>query len=143
MQTAIDQNTQAITLKAVKEEVYTKQEANGTFGNKAMVERHESQINLNSEQISLRVKNNEVASTINQTAQSVLIQANKIYLDGYIEAKHLNAQSLQGVTIQTAPSGSGANQIRLNAQNMTLYGSGQARGYFDLSTATTIILLQR
>ncbi|WP_153044613.1 hypothetical protein, partial [Bacillus cereus] len=50
--------------------------------------------------------------------------------DGYIEAKHLKAQTLQGVTIQTAPQGSGANHIRLNAQNMTLYGSGQARGYF-------------
>ncbi|MGM2776598.1 hypothetical protein, partial [Bacillus cereus group sp. Bce015] len=72
----------------------------------------------------------------NQTAQSVLIQASKIYLDGYIEAKHLKAQTLQGVTIQTAPAGSGANHIRLNAQNLTVYGGGRSRGYLGFIERT-------
>lgn len=51
-----------------------------------------------------------------------MIQADKIYLNGFIEAKHLKAQTLQGATIQTAPTGSGENHIRLNAQNLTVYG---------------------
>ncbi|MFK4432169.1 peptidase S74 [Bacillus wiedmannii] len=130
METTINQQSNRIDLKAKKTDVYTKVDADGRFGSKAIVESHSSQLSLMSTEISLRVKAGDIASTINQTAQSVLIQANKIYLDGYIEAKHLKAQTLQGVTIQTAPQGSGANHIRLNAQNMTLYGSGQARGYF-------------
>ncbi|QIW21335.1 phage tail spike protein [Bacillus thuringiensis] len=130
METSINQQSNRIDLKAEATSVYTKTEANGQFGSKAIVESHTTQLSLMSTEISLRVKSGEIASAINQTAQSVLIQASKIYLDGYIEAKHLKAQTLQGVTIQTAPQGSGANQIRLNAQNMTLYGSNQARGYF-------------
>lgn len=130
LETSINQQSNRIDLKAKKTDVYTKVDADGRFGSKAIVESHSSQLSLMSTEISLRVKAGDIASTINQTAQSVLIQANKIYLDGYIEAKHLKAQTLQGVTIQTAPQGSGANHIRLNAQNMTLYGSGQARGYF-------------
>ena len=130
MQTAIDQTSNAINLRAEKTEVYTRNESNDRYGSKAMVESHNSSILLMADAINQRVEKGNIASTINQTAQSVLIQAEKIYLNGYIEAKHLKAQTLQGVTIQTAPSGSGANQIRLNAQNMTLYGNGQARGYF-------------
>ncbi|HFK1544975.1 TPA: phage tail spike protein [Bacillus albus] len=130
METTINQQSNRIDLKAEAKDVYTKTEANGQFGSKAIVESHSSSISLMADAINQRVEKGNIASTINQTAQSVLIQANKIYLDGYIEAKHLKAQTLQGVTIQTAPQGSGANQIRLNAQNMTLYGSNQARGYF-------------
>ncbi|WP_254635223.1 phage tail spike protein, partial [Paenibacillus sp. GbtcB18] len=130
MQTAIDQTSNAINLRAEKTEVYTRNESNDRYGSKAMVESHNSSILLMADAINQRVEKGNIASTINQTAQSVLIQAEKIYLNGYIEAKHLKAQTLQGVTIQTAPQGSGADQIRLNAQNMTLYGNGQARGYF-------------
>lgn len=128
--TQFEQNTREINLRATKESVYTKIEGDNKYGEKAMVVRHEAEIKTQATEISLRVKAGDVASSINQTAQSVLIQASKIYLDGYVEAKHLKAQTLQGVTIQTAPQGSGNNQIRLNAQNMTLYGSGRNRGYF-------------
>ncbi|PFJ15352.1 peptidase S74 [Bacillus cereus] len=130
LETSITQQSNRIDFKAERTDVYTKTEANGQFGSKAIVDSHTSSISLMSDQINQRVVKGEIASTINQTAQSVLIQANKIYLDGFIEAKHLKAQTLQGVTIQTAPQGSGNNQIRLNAQNMTLYGRGANRGYF-------------
>ncbi|MGR6912491.1 phage tail spike protein [Bacillus sp. BSL6] len=136
METQINQQSDLLEFKAEKKEVYTKEEAKDEFGDKAIVETHSAQLTLINDEINLRVKENDIASTINQTAQSVLIQANKIYLDGYIEAKHLKAQMLQGVTIQTAPQGSGANQIRLNAQNMTLYGSGRNRGYFGFMDNT-------
>ncbi|MED1302915.1 phage tail spike protein, partial [Bacillus pacificus] len=103
LQTSINQQSNRIDLKAEKDDVYNKVDSDGRYGSKAIVDNHTSQLSLMSEEINLRVKNNEISSTINQTAQSVLIQASKIYLDGYIEAKHLKAQTLQGVTIQTAP----------------------------------------
>ncbi|HFK1476733.1 TPA: phage tail spike protein [Bacillus paranthracis] len=136
IETSINQQSDRINLKAEKNDVYNKIDSDGRFGSKAIVDNHTSQLSLMSDEINLRVKNNEIASTINQTAQSVLIQASKIYLDGYIEAKHLKAQTLQGVTIQTAPAGSGANQIRLNAQNLTVYGGGRSRGYLGFIERT-------
>ncbi|MDA1828850.1 phage tail spike protein [Bacillus cereus group sp. BY25LC] len=136
IETSINQQSDRINLKAEKNDVYNKTDSDGRFGSKAIVDSHTSQLSLMSDEINLRVKNNEISSTINQTAQSVLIQASKIYLDGYIEAKHLKAQTLQGVTIQTAPAGSGANQIRLNAQNLTVYGGGRSRGYLGFIERT-------
>jgi len=130
METTINQQSNRIDLKAEATNVYTKTEADGTFGSKAIVESHSSQLSVMSNEISTRIKAGEIASAINQTAQAVLIQARKIYLDGYIEAKHLRAQELVGVTIKTAPQGSNNNHIRLNAQDMTLYGSGANRAYF-------------
>ncbi|WP_088293610.1 phage tail spike protein [Bacillus mycoides] len=136
IESEIKQQSDRIDLTVSEEDVYTKNQSDGRYGDKAIVERHESSISLLTDEINLSVKEGDISSTINQTAQSVLIQADKIYLNGYIEAKHLKAQTLQGVTIQTAPSGSGSNQIRLNAQNMTLYGSGQARGYLGFINRT-------
>ncbi len=91
METTINQQSNRIDLKAEAKEVYTKTEANGQFGSKAIVESHTSQLSVMSKEINLRVKSGEIASTINQTAQSVLIQASKIYLDGYIEAETLKS----------------------------------------------------
>ncbi|ANT40251.1 MULTISPECIES: phage tail spike protein [Bacillus cereus group] len=136
IETSINQQSDRINLKAEKNDVYNKTDSDRRFGSKAIVDNHTSQLSLMSDEINLRVKNNEIASTFNQTAQSVLIQASKIYLDGYIEAKHLKAQTLQGVTIQTAPAGSGANHIRLNAQNLTVYGGGRSRGYLGFIERT-------
>ncbi|EEK59197.1 phage minor structural protein [Bacillus cereus 172560W] len=129
METTINQQSNRIDLKAEATNVYTKTEADCTFGSKAIVESHSSQLSVMSNEISTRIKAGEIASAINQTAQAVLIQARKIYLDGYIEAKHLRAQELVGITIKTAPQGSNNNHIRLNAQDMTLYGSGANRAY--------------
>jgi len=136
METTINQQSHRIDLKAEATNVYTKIEADGTFGSKAIVESHSSQLSVMSNEISTRIKAGEIASAINQTAQAVLIQARKIYLDGYIEAKHLRAQELVGVTIKTAPQGSNSNHIRLNAQDMTLYGSGANRAYLGFMETT-------
>lgn len=131
--TQFKQTNLAIDMKATKTDVYTKSEANGQFGSKTIVDKHEAMLTVQATEINLRVKNNEIASQINQTAQSVLIQASKIMLDGYVEAKHLKAQRLEGVTIATLPTGSQGNYMELNQQNLVLKGwdNGKlvSRGY--------------
>ncbi|WP_283746445.1 phage tail spike protein [Bacillus cereus] len=122
IETQFKQTKEAIDLKATATNVYTKSEANGQFGSKTLVEQHEATLKVQANEISLRVKNNEIASQINQTAQSVLIQASKIMLDGYVEAKHLKAQRLEGVTIATLPTNSKGNYMELNQQNLVLKG---------------------
>lgn len=52
----------------------------------------EATLTVQAGQISSKVSNGDIASTINQTAQSVLIQAEKIDLKGYVTASRLTAE---------------------------------------------------
>lgn len=143
--TQFEQNTREINLRATKESVYTKQEGDGRYGDKAMVVRHESEIKLNADQILQRVKSGEIASTINQTAQSVLIQAQKINLVGAVTAESINSGILRGTQIYTNADVSGA-YIKLEKQHLTLMNGTQPRGYFgfitrnDSNTQTALVL---
>ena len=67
-----------------------------------------SEIQQNATAISSKVSAGDIASTINQTAQSVLIQASKIDLQGYVTATELSAVEADitrltaGTTVATA-----------------------------------------
>ncbi|MBJ8093501.1 phage tail spike protein [Bacillus cereus] len=135
MQTDINQNTKAISLRAEKTEVYNKIDSDGRFGSKAIVERHESEIKLQAEEISSRVKSGDIASTINQTAQAVLIQANKINLVGAVTAESINSGILRGTQIYTNADTSG-NYLKLEKQHLTLMNGTQPRGYFGFISRT-------
>ncbi|PEJ21594.1 peptidase S74 [Bacillus pseudomycoides] len=134
--TQFQQNTQEINLRAKSTDVYTKLEGDGRYGSKAVVDRHESELKVNSQEISLRVKNNEIAAQLNLTSQTALIQAQKIHLDGYVEAKHIKTGSLKGVVIMTEDPTSANNHMRLEKQNLTLYGTGRSRGYLGFVPKT-------
>ena len=86
-----------------------------------------SQIQQNATAITSKVSAGDIASTINQTAQSVLIQAGKIDLQGYVTASDLSATNAQitnlmsGTTIATALKAG-----VLQANNGLFLGSTQA-----------------
>ena len=80
--TKISQNAEAIESKASQTSVDA---LNST------VTTHTSQISQNATAISSKVSAGEIASSINQTAQAVLIKASKIDLDGYVSASELSA----------------------------------------------------
>lgn len=129
IESSITQANNAINLRVLSSDVYKKTEADGRYGSKSIVDTHESSITVLKNQIISKVEAGGIASAINQTAQSVLIQAGKIYLDGFIEAKHLKAQELVGVTIKTAPS-SAQRFVKLNEQDIMLYDGGLQRCYW-------------
>ncbi|MGG3528916.1 phage tail spike protein [Bacillus pseudomycoides] len=134
--TKLTQTNQEINLRAKSTDVYTKDEGDGRYGSKAVVDRHESELKVNAQEISLRVKDNEIAAKLNLTAQTALIQAPKINLDGYVEAKHIKTGSLKGVVIMTEDPTSANNHMRLEKQNLNLYGTGKARGYLGFIPIT-------
>ncbi|PFZ08457.1 peptidase S74 [Bacillus pseudomycoides] len=134
--TKLTQTNQEINLRAKSTDVYTKDEGDGRYGSKAVVDRHESELKVNAQEISLRVKDNEIAAKLNLTAQTALIQAPKINLDGYVEAKHIKTGSLKGVVIMTEDPSSSNNHMRLEKQNLTLYGTGRSRGYLGFVPTT-------
>ncbi|MBJ7997689.1 phage tail protein [Bacillus cereus] len=131
--TQFEQNTREINLRATKESVYTKVEGDGRYGEKAMVVRHESELKVQSQEISLRVKAGDISSSINQTAQSVLIQAAKINLVGAVTAESINSGILRGTQIYTNADTSGA-YLKLEKQHLTLMNGTQPRGYFGFIT---------
>ncbi|PHG24684.1 phage tail spike protein [Bacillus pseudomycoides] len=134
--TQFQQTTQEINLRAKSTDVYSKQEADGSFGSKAIVDRHDAEIKLNSQNISLKVDANGVIGAINLSSEAASIQAKKIYLDGYVEAKHIKTGSLKGVVIMTEDPSSANNHMRLEKQNLSLYGSGRYRGYIGFIPTT-------
>ncbi|HDX9689659.1 phage tail spike protein [Bacillus thuringiensis] len=138
METTINQQSNRIDLKVEKTDVYTKTEANGQFGSKAMVEKHESSITLMSNEINSTVKKGDIISSINQTAEEVKISAGKIQLDGTTIAKYLEAQELKGTTIRTD---NGSNYVHIQKQFIRLMESNLNRmfiGYYKRAVDSQI-----
>ncbi|MRD36514.1 hypothetical protein GH882_11180 [Bacillus thuringiensis] len=110
METTINQQSNRIDLKAEKTDVYTKTEANGQFGSKAMVEKHESSITLMSNQINSTVKKGDIISSINQTAEKITIDVSKLAINADTMVKWLTAKGID------------TNLIRISGDKITIDG---------------------
>lgn len=77
-------------------------------------------IAMNAEEITSKVSKGAIASTINQTAQSVLIQASKINLSGYVTASQLSATQADIDNLKTGAS----TASTLRVTNLVVKGNG-------------------
>ncbi|PFJ29293.1 phage tail spike protein, partial [Bacillus cereus] len=112
METTINQQSNRIDLKAEKTDVYTKTEANGQFGSKAMVEKHESSISLMSDQITNRVQKGDIISSINQTAEKITIDVSKLAINADTMVQWLTAKGID------------TNIIKINGDKITIDKNG-------------------
>ncbi len=112
METTINQQSNRIDLKAEKTDVYTKTEANGQFGSKAMVEKHESSISLMSDQITNRVQKGDIISSINQTAEKITIEVSKLAINADTMVQWLTAKGID------------TNIIKVNGDKITIDKTG-------------------
>ncbi|ALZ61845.1 hypothetical protein FORC13_2784 [Bacillus cereus] len=112
METTINQQSNRIDLKAEKTDVYTKTEANGQFGSKAMVEKHESSITLMSNQINSTVKKGDIISSINQTAEQITIDVSKLAINADTMVQWLTAKGID------------TNVININGDKITIDKNG-------------------
>ncbi|PFF63331.1 phage tail spike protein [Bacillus thuringiensis] len=112
METTINQQSNRIDLKAEKTDVYTKTEANGQFGSKALVEKHESSITLMSNQINSTVKKGDIISSINQTAEQITIDVSKLAINADTMVKWLTAKGID------------TNVINVNGDKITIDKNG-------------------
>ncbi|HFK1717470.1 hypothetical protein CON18_30795 [Bacillus cereus] len=112
METTINQQSNRIDLKAEKTDVYTKTEANGQFGSKAMVEKHESSISLMSDQITNRVQKGDIISSINQTAEKITIDVSKLAINADTMVQWLTAKGID------------TNIIKVNGDKITIDKTG-------------------
>ena len=110
-ETKISQNSDAITLRATKEEVATaKSEAidsaatdatsKATAAESNAKSYADAQLKVTNEKIETKVSKGDIASTINQTAQSVQIEASKINLKGAVTTEDISADGLNAKVIQ-------------------------------------------
>ena len=103
----------------------------------------QSSITQNANQISLKVSKGDIASTINQTAQSVLISASKINLQGYVTASELDAEKARfdnltaGTTTATALK---ATLLQANS-NFNLSGTNYAGRTLKIGSVVSATVL--
>ncbi|MHA2895491.1 phage tail spike protein [Bacillus cereus] len=134
METTINQQSNRIDLKAEKNDVYTKTEANGQFGSKALVDSHTSQLSVMSNEINATVKKGNIISSINQTAEQIQVQANKINLVGYVTAEHLKGDVLEGMNIRTSRQSNDPRWVEIMKSNVRLKEDGLVRSYWGFYT---------
>ncbi|WP_242316521.1 phage tail spike protein [Bacillus cereus group sp. BfR-BA-01489] len=133
METTINQQSNRIDLKAEATDVYTKTDADGRFGSKAMVERHESSITLMSNQINSTVKKGDIISSINQTAEQITIDVSKLAINADTMVKWLTAKGID------------TNVINVNGDKITIDKNGVTVKMLDFlfedewGTKTTVI----
>lgn len=110
-ETKINQNAEAITLRATKEEVSTaKSDAISSAASDATSKANtaesnaksysDAQLKVTNEKIETKVSKGDIASTINQTAQSVQIEASKINLKGAVTTEDISTEGLNAKVIQ-------------------------------------------
>lgn len=119
-------NEQGINAAAKRTEVYTKIQADGQFATDSYVRDLEGRIHITETNILSTVKKGDIISAINQTAETIKIQAGKIELDGTTIAKYLEAQELKGTTIRTD---NGVNYVHIQKQFIRLMESNISRVY--------------
>nr|DAG11632.1 MAG TPA: hypothetical protein [Caudoviricetes sp.] len=110
-ETKISQNADAITLRATKEEVSTAKSdainsaaadatSKATAAESNAKSYADAQLKVTNEKIETKVSKGDIASTINQTAQSVQIEASKINLKGAVTTEDISADGLNAKVIQ-------------------------------------------
>lgn len=110
-ETKISQNADAIVFRATKEEVATAKSdainsaaadatSKATAAESNAKSYADAQLKVTNEKIETKVSKGDIASTINQTAQSVQIEASKINLKGAVTTEDISADGLNAKVIQ-------------------------------------------
>ncbi|MBY7102315.1 phage tail spike protein [Bacillus sp. 6YEL31] len=96
----ISANTEGIKLAAVKTEVYTKQQADGRYADKAYVEKQEGRIEVTEKAITSTVQKGDIISAINQTAEKIFISVSKLDINADTVVKWLTAKGIDADVIK-------------------------------------------
>lgn len=110
-ETKISQNADAIVLRATKEELAAAKSdaidsaaadatSKATAAESNAKSYADAQLKVTNEKIETKVSKGDIASTINQTAQSVQIEASKINLKGAVTTEDISADGLNAKVIQ-------------------------------------------
>ncbi|PEM37100.1 hypothetical protein CN636_30755, partial [Bacillus toyonensis] len=96
----ISANAEGIKLAAVKTEVYTKQQADGRYADKAYVEKQEGRIEVTEKAITSTVQKGDIISAINQTAEQIQIDVAKLKINADTIVKWLTATGINADVIK-------------------------------------------
>ena len=110
-ETKISQNADAIVLRATKEELAAAKSdaidsaaadatSKATAAESNAKSYADAQLKVTNEKIETKVSKGDIASTINQTAQSVQIEASKINLKGAVTTEDISTEGLNAKVIQ-------------------------------------------
>ncbi|HDR7949224.1 TPA: phage tail protein [Bacillus toyonensis] len=96
----ISANAEGIKFAAVKTEVYTKQQADERYADKAYVEKQEGRIEVTEKAITSTVQKGDIISAINQTAEKIQINVAKLQINADTIVKWLTATGINADVIK-------------------------------------------
>ncbi|PEJ56510.1 hypothetical protein CN906_31450, partial [Bacillus toyonensis] len=96
----ISANAEGVKLAAAKTEVYTKQQADGRYADKAYVEKQEGRIEVTEKAITSTVQKGDIISAINQTAEKISISVSKLDINADTVVKWLTAKGIDADVIK-------------------------------------------
>ncbi|EJQ38820.1 phage minor structural protein [Bacillus toyonensis] len=96
----ISANAEGISLAAVKNEVYTRQQADGKYADKAYVEKQAGRIDVTEKAITSTVQKGDIISAINQTAEQIQIDVAKLKINADTIVKWLTAKGIDADVIK-------------------------------------------
>ncbi|MDM5258852.1 phage tail spike protein [Bacillus toyonensis] len=96
----ISANAQGISLAAVKNEVYTRVQADGRYADKAYVEKQAGRIDVTEKAITSTVRKGDIISAINQTAEQIQIDVAKLKINADTIVKWLTATGINADVIK-------------------------------------------
>ncbi|KXY18252.1 hypothetical protein AT259_20510 [Bacillus cereus] len=96
----ISANAQGISLAAVKTEVYTQQQADERYANKAYVEKQAGRIDVTEKAITSTVQKGNIISAINQTAEQIQIDVGKLKINADTIVQWLTAKGIDADVIK-------------------------------------------
>ena len=114
----LEKTNAAIEARVTKETYQT-----DMAGVSTRIDKAESEISQNADEIQTKVSKGDIASTINQTAQSVQIEASKINLKGAVTTEDISTEGLNAKVIQAGTIT--ATEIKADTITAGNIGSGQ------------------
>lgn len=135
-ETAVEFTELYVDLDTIKQQIELKANVTTVDNLKNVVDELDSTVTIQAGQISSKVSHNDVISSINQTPESVVIDAGRIDLSGYVTASQLQATQAQITNLMsglTAATVLETNLLNANQADVT-YLSADALNIADIST---------
>ena len=82
----------------------------------------EARIGVNEKNISISVKENNIISKINVSKETILLEAKRINLKGYITADHFQAGTIKGVRYESVNPSNATNKVVIENSLIKSYG---------------------
>ncbi len=135
----ISANAQGISLAAVKNEVYTRVQADGRYADKAYVEKQAGRIDVTEKAITSTVQKGDIISAINQTAEQIQIDVAKLKINADTIVQWLTAKGIDADVIKISGDKVTIDKNGITAKMADFFFEDERGQKFSVTPRTNLI----